>query len=341
MRHLKYFNLEKVDINVGPEVEDPLGKNLIGFRYPELAFSFDKNLEQIRRITKKRRENETFEFVAESQPWILDYVDTPDTFKVNSLLFRSDEFTKQHEGKHIIFSGCSNTYGFSLYNHEIWPWKLYNKIKEKEKVSGYYNLAIPGTGPLNMISDIFKYINRYSKPDAIFINLPLLSRFYVLVNDNGKDLEFEEEINLTKKIPQWHHAIPKTHDDNVRPSFNGSGEHKPDEKYHPIIAEKFIYVYQYIMMLETFCKVNNIQLYIFSHNLSTNWFLSQTELTSFINISGSMFEMKKTYELMLDYMSANKNDKFALTGRDKVHEGTSYQHAWAELAYSWYASNNY
>jgi hypothetical protein len=341
MIKLEYHNITGADVNVGPEVGHPLDKGLSGFAYPELGFTFDKDLNEIRRICKNRHEYETFEYVAKDQTWVLDYVNEPDTFKVNSLLFRSDEFTKNHDGKHILFSGCSNTYGFSLYNHEIWPWLLYNKIKEKEKVSGYYNLAIPGTGAFSMVSDIFKYINNYSKPDVIFINLPLLSRFYSLVNDTGSSLEFDKEINLIKKIPTWHHSIPITHDDNVRPSFDGSTLNKPDEKYHPIIAEKFIHVYQYLMMLETFCKINNIQLYVFSHNLSTNWFLSQTDLHSFKNISATMRDVKMAYELMLDYMSLNKNDKFSMQGRDKIHEGTSYHYAWSELAYSWYKNNNY
>jgi len=341
MIKLKYHGLPNVDVNVGPDVENPLDKGLTGFRYPELAFSFNKSLEDIRLVCKTRRTYETFEYVAKDQPWVLDYVDAPDSFQVNSFLFRSDEFTKQHDGKHILFSGCSNSYGFSLYNHEIWPWLLYNKIKEKEKVSGYYNLSMPGTGPLNMVSDIFKYINKYSKPDVIFINLPLLSRFYTLVNDIGNTLEFAEEVNFSEKIPEWHHSIPVTSDDNVKPRFNGLSENVPDVKYHPIIAEKFIYVYQYLMMLETFCKINNIKLYIFSHNLTTNWFLSQTDLYSFKNISGKWKDLKKTYDLMLDYRLLNKDDKFALTGRDKVHEGTSYHYAWSELAYSWYSSDNY
>lgn len=340
MIKLAYHNINEAEVSVGPRVEHPLDKGLSGFAYPELGFTFDKDLNYIRTICKNRCDYETFEYVAKDQPWVLDYVNAPDTFKVNSFLFRSDEFSKNHDGKHILFSGCSNTYGFSLYNHEIWPWLVYNKIKENEKVSGYYNLAIPGTSALNMVSDIFKYINKYSKPDTIFINLPLLSRFYSLVKDTGKSLYFEKEIDLIKEIPTWHHSIPVTHNDNVRPTFDGSISNKSYERYHPIIAEKFITVYQYLMMLEIFCKINNIQLYIFSHNLSTNWFLSQTDLQSFKNIAGTLIETKQHYELMLEYMSLNKDDKFSMKGRDNIHEGTSYHYAWAKMAYSWYENDN-
>lgn len=341
MTKLKYHNIPTVDVNVYGKVEHSLNKNLIGFAYPELVFSFDKNLKEIINISKIRTEHQDFEHLTQYQPWILNYVNAPDSFQVNSLLFRSDEFKKEHDGKHILFSGCSNSYGASLYNHEIWPWIVYNKIKEKEKVSGYYNLSISGVGPLHIVSDVFKYIDNYSKPDTIFINLPHLSRFYSMPTDTGNNLEFAEEINLVQALPNWHHSVPEIDDDNIKLNFDGSVQIKLCEKYHPIIAEKFIYVYQYLMMLEIFCKINNIQLYIFSHNLSTNWFLDQTDLKSFKNITRTKQDLAINYDLMLEYMSLNKDDKFLLSGRDGIHEGTAYHYVWAELAYSWYKKGNY
>jgi hypothetical protein len=94
------------------------------------------------------------------------------------------------------------------------------------------------------------------------------------------------------------------------------------------------------MMLETFCKANNIELYIFSHNLSTNWFLDQTDLDSFKNISRTKDDIKLTQDLMAEYILLNKNDNFTINARDGIHEGTAYQYAWAELAYSWYKKDH-
>lgn len=341
MKTLKYHNMPAVDVNIGEKVESPLAKKLVGFAYPELVFSFNKNLDEIRSVCKNRTTFQTLEHIAQYQPWILDYLDAPDPLQVNSLLFRSDEFKKEHDGKHILFSGCSNSYGVGLYNSEIWPWIVYNKIKEKEKVSGYYNLSITGTGTANIVSDIFKYINAYSKPDTIFINLPNLSRFYSMPNHTNQGFEFIKEFDFLRSFPSWNHTVPtNAEDDNIRIKFTEMGEQMPVEKYHSVHAERFIYVYQYLMMLETFCKVNNIKLYIFSHNLSTNWFLDQTDLDSFKNISRTKDDLRITHELMLEYISSNKKDKFAIHGRDNIHEGTAYQYAWAELAYSWYEKDH-
>jgi len=333
MAKLKYHNIPTVDVNVYNKLDNPLSKNLLGFPYPELVFSF-KDLNEIRKVCNTRTENQDFSELSRNQPWILDYVNAPDPFQVNSLLFRSDEFKKEHDGKHILFSGCSNSYGASLYNHEIWPWIVYNQIKEKEKVSGYYNLSMSGIGPIHIVSDIFKYIDAYSKPDVIFINLPHLGRFYSMTSDTDTGFEFKKEINLTNDLPVWRHAVPEPGEDNNMKLYHL--QLIEDEKYHPIIAEKFIYVYQYLMMLETFCKINNIQLYIYSHNLSTTWFLNKTDLTSFRDISTTKTKQKILYELMNEYMRKNKKDKFALTGRDGIHEGTAFHYAWSKLAYLWY-----
>ena len=38
-----------------------------------------------------------------------------DEKEINSKNFRSNEFIKKHEGKHILFSGCSVTSGVGLF----------------------------------------------------------------------------------------------------------------------------------------------------------------------------------------------------------------------------------
>jgi hypothetical protein len=339
MRKYKYHEL--FDVDIAGAVDNPFSKNLVGYRYPELAFIFDIDINYIKNLSSNR--TESFEKIAESQKWILDYKDAPDSFRVNSLLFRSDEFVKNHDGKHILFSGCSNTYGFSLYNHEIWPWILYNKIKEKEKLSGYYNLAIPGTGVFEIVSNIFKYINLYQKPDVIFINLPHAARFYSLLSQSKEQyMTFDKEFKIDQVLNNnvfgtstnkgiYHNSIY-----NYAKDSNNQAEIS-----HSVVVEKYINVYQYLMMLEIFCKVNNIQLYIYSHNTFSNFFYSQIDLSCFKIIDKNPRDGKGFFDLVQEYISKNKNDKFAISGRDKTHSGTGYHYAWASLAYDWYASNNY
>lgn len=339
MRTYKYHGL--FDVDIAGAVDNPFNKNLIGYRYPELAFVFDLDLKYIKTISPYRYEN--FDEVAESQKWILDYTDAPDTFKVNSLLFRSDQFTKNHDGKHILFSGCSNTYGYSLYNKEIWPWLLYNKIKEKEKVSGYYNLAIPGTGVFEIVTNIFKYINKYTKPDVIFINLPHAARFYSLLSKSkGKYTTFDKEFRIDQLLNNNSFGSSLNNGVYHNSIYNyAKNSNNESEISHSVVVEKYINVYQYLMILEIFCKLNNIQLYIYSHNTFSNFFYSQIDLSCFKIIDKNPSDGRGFFKLVQEYISNNKDDKFALTGRDGVHGGTGYHYAWASLAYDWYASNNY
>lgn len=99
-------------------------------------------------------------------------IDFKEMFKLNSSGLRSDEFTEVHDGKHILFAGCSITFGDGMPLDYIWPKIVYNEIAKTEKVSGYFNVGRPGASNIWIIMQIFKYIELYGMPDVIFINLP-------------------------------------------------------------------------------------------------------------------------------------------------------------------------
>lgn len=99
-----------------------------------------------------------------------------DLYSLNSFGLRSDEFTNEHNGKHILFAGCSNTVGDSFYNDLIWPKKLYDMLSKEEKTSGYYNVGVCGASISEIISQVNNYIDKFGSPDLIFINLPNLER---------------------------------------------------------------------------------------------------------------------------------------------------------------------
>ena len=245
--------------------------------------------------------------------WVIDYKDNPDTFNVNSVFFRSDEFTRNHNGKHILFSGCSVTYGVGLYTKELWSYLLYNKIKEKENISGYYNLGTPGTGTFDIIFNIFKYIKSYGNPDAIFIDLPDLSRFYALLDKNSqswKDTSYEPLDYINNS---YFHA------------------HYKGLEISNIVNEKNIYIYQYLAMLESYCMSNNIKLYLFSYVDATSFFIKMTDIQRYFHINSNDL-LKKVY----DYHENNIEDKFYLLARDNSHPGTALHNAWAEIMFDHY-----
>jgi hypothetical protein len=152
-------------------------------------------------------------------------------YKVNSYAFRCDEFTTNHKGKHVLFSGCSNTYGIGLKKEEVWAYKVYKKINETEGSSGYFNVGVGGNNIINSILNIFKYCKKFGNPDVIFINLTNELRFF----------NYDE----TKK--QYRVTNYKIFHD----------------KYH--IAK--LINYNFYFMLEQYCKSNNIKLFSFSWNL--------------------------------------------------------------------------
>lgn len=297
-----YHNSIKLLTNVA--VTNPFDSKLQGWRTVEDALIF---------------KNDSLE-IADHAKWIIDYKDNPDTFNVNSDFFRSDEFTTIHNGKHILFSGCSVTYGVGLYTKELWSHLLYNKIKEKEEVSGYFNLGTPGTGVFDIVFNIFKYIKNYGNPDVIFIDLPDLSRFYALI-DSSTD--------------QWNDTISKNSLDYIKRNYRHAN-YKEQIDNQSIIYEKRIYIYQYLHMLETYCLSNNIQLYYFSYVDEVSRFINITDLQRYHNLDSN-----EVLSSVYNYHNNNPEDKFYLIARDNNHPGTGLHYAWSEIMFNVYKRENY
>jgi hypothetical protein len=228
-------------------------------------------------------------------------------FNVNSLGYRSENFTKHHDGKHILFSGCSVTYGIGLEEEEIWSKKLFNKISKDEKLSGYFNLSQPGVGILEIVSGIYKYINSFGNPDCIFLNIPDIGRIYLYDNENDSFFcaNFSFQNNDTK--------------------------YKNDKKPRFILSKTFLIVcYQYLLALETYCKSNNIDLYYL------NW--SKEEKFS-NNVDLKNLHIFKDTDMeyhVSEYLKQNQGDQNALYARDKKHFGTATHYAWSEMLYNVY-----
>ena len=144
--------------------------------------------------------------------------------ELNTLFHRSDNFKKEHEGAHVIFCGDSYTFGTGLLEDEIWSKKLYKKLSEEIKLSGYFNLSHPGIPISSLIFDMFRYFKEYGNPDIIFLNLTTPYRLFRM-ND--------EKDGGHKNIP----------------IANSLSE---------------MISYQYYYMLEIYCLSNKIELYTFS-----------------------------------------------------------------------------
>lgn len=94
----------------------------------------------------------------------------------NSLGYRSDEFTKNHNGEHVLFAGCSETEGVGGNLDLCWSYMTYKKLSETTKLSGFFNLSRGGWGHDVIVANIIQYVNTYGKPSKIYMLLPNLSR---------------------------------------------------------------------------------------------------------------------------------------------------------------------
>jgi len=222
--------------------------------------------------------------------------------ELNTKGYRSDEFKVDHKEKHILFSGCSYTFGQGVLLEELWAKKVYNLINKQELCSGFFNLGVMGTSIFNQISDIFKYFKTYGNPDVIFLNFPDLNRMYIY---DITDQSFHEG---------WY-----------------------NDSYLYIFK---IIAYQQYMMLTHYCNVNNIKLYSFSWD-------NQNKLP-LRDFRKSLINLKTFYEYnnkdlavhILNYISRNKNDKYAELARDGGHFGTAYHDYWSKFIYKKYIDDN-
>lgn len=209
--------------------------------------------------------------------------------ELNDFNFRSDNFKDIHKNLHILFTGCSNTWGFALYKEEMWSKILYDKIKNLNNVSGYFNLSVPGTSILSQIVNLFKYFNKYGNPDVIFFNMPDPLRFYSYEN--------------------------RLIDSNY------------SEKSLPVLK---LLIYQNYLMLEQYCKSNNIKLFSFSWHENTEDFMSKLFKKTYYSID------KKIITNYLYEYSNKTNNIYAIKARDGIHFGTGYNLYWANFMYEKY-----
>lgn len=206
-----------------------------------------------------------------------------------NLKFNSDPFTDKHIGKHILFAGCSVTYGVGLPDfNKSWSSIVYNTIKTNEAVSGFYNIAYPGHSISLQVSTIFRYIKKYGKPDVIFFNLPSTSRTFAFTDGL--------------------HTSQVTSDDEI--NYPGS------------IAIAEHYNYESYLYLESYCKAQNIKLISITWS-TNNDVKSDPGVTHnlFFKEFESYYKSKTSIEKFLENYLIKNNGNNLLLGSDNQHPG--------------------
>ena len=168
-------------------------------------------------------------------------------YQYNEDFFRSDSFKKVHDGKHILFSGCSETEGVGGNIENAWSHMLYNKISKEEKCSGFFNLAKSGWGWSRIIINALIYFKKYGYPDTYFILLP----------NHQRKFYYKEKFDNIKEDTDWvyYQTYPKHYEqkDNKIEKLSEPKEYLEDFVFFLINWKTFLEL----------CKSNNVKL-IFS-----------------------------------------------------------------------------
>jgi hypothetical protein len=224
-----------------------------------------------------------------------------DAFNVNSYNYRCDEFIKKHNRKHILFSGCSYTFGTGLTKEETWANQVYKKFDDKYGCSGYFNLGLKGNNIYSSILNIFKYCKNFGNPEAIFINLPESKRFFDFDKKESK-----------YKITYYN---------------------KVDDSFY---INKLI-TYNTYLMLEQYCNSNNIKLFSFTYDcLDKDGFECTNELFKKFNFKTFYYINQEKMVEDLFLLKQTKNNKYFDLARDKRHRGTGWNLLWSDFIWKKY-----
>lgn len=215
-------------------------------------------------------------------------------YKLNNFGHRSDDFnTLSFDKVNILFAGCSTTFGEGLKQKHRWTDRLYERLSHIHKNIGPLNvLSYPGFGVNVIIPNIFKYIEKFGKPDIIFFLAP----------DYFRDIDFD---NSGKTLP------------NIKIDY------ETDEIEDGSNAETMFILYvDYIRVLEIFCKLNNIKLFFSTWDSRSHYLLQLSQLNTYQPVvNDSQIELKKTKYLRY-YDSLDVNDRaYAYDARDGDHPG--------------------
>lgn len=258
----------------------------------------------------------------------------------NSYNYRCDEFSNIQNGKTILFSGCSVTFGEGLEKEETWPWMVYSKIKESTEVSGYFNLAMPGTSLALIIMRLFKYFNEFGNPDVIFLNIPPMTRFLSIIDDENGDR------NVVTAMMDEQQLAKKGQQDSI------------------FFAKAINF--ELYNMLDLYCKNANIKLISFSwlkpgdgswHDNFADWmseikndrysFANPAELlngfSSYTNIYNK-YNLEKYIDRYIQKMGTPALNKIKIPyiyARDKAHPGIIKQSFFANAALNIWDKNKY
>lgn len=261
----------------------------------DIVFNYSESSYNIRPSIYSHKPNETFYLTTTEENLEIEK-DDQISYKLNNFGHRSDDFVKLDSLKtNILFAGCSTTFGEGIKQKHRWTDRLYEELKNYHENLGNLNvLSYPGFGAETIIPNIFKYCKNFGLPQIIFILIP----------DIPRGLGFDEH--------RTDHFIP-----NIKVDY------KNKKLKDDLSAEEMYGAFINILrMLDIFCEINNIKLFIGTWDTDTDLILQKSNLNSFVSVVSNFNEELASIKFFRLYDNLNKYDqKLAYDSRDGFHPG--------------------
>jgi hypothetical protein len=270
-----------------------------------------------------------FDGVAKSIGFNLDGTTKEASYNVkcNSLGFRSDEFKSNHDdGMHILFAGCSETFGEGGPLEDAWAYKTYTAINSIEKTTGYFNIGFPGKGYQDIINLSLEYINLYGSPDHLILAFPSILRKVAWVEVD--DLDIPEVFDKKTFIDGYYMVMPRRHKGS-KGKINGvyflagSGLKLKNEFVNSDINTEYANFYLAMKTLEALCKEKKINL------LWTCIDMFSKEINKAVNddFRESFIPVLVLEGETLEYMALHPGTTYE---KEDGHRGTADHSIWSE-----------
>lgn len=240
-------------------------------------------------------------------------------YQYNNEYYRCDDFKSQHDGLHILFAGCSETEGVGGSIEDTWTDKLYKRISESNKVSGFYSIARSGYGWQKIITNFQVYVKKYGFPNFLFVLLPNVGREYRYYTDT--------------QVYRYYQLYPENHeiDDNGICTFDNNYKIPAVKAYenNTILLQEY---YKTLIdfkisweLFEKFCETNGTKM------LWSTYDLIDMHNINFLNIGKNFFSIDTEG---VDNYIKNQNNFIITKNSFKLrdgHSGSAIKEYWAKM----------
>jgi len=259
-------------------------------------------------------------------------LDQSNSYFINSLCFRGEDFNKDNE---LVVAGCSFTFGLGLPEKEIWGSQIANTLNMK-----YSNISKPGDSVVAIINNIYKYFEEYGHPKILLCLFPDFYRFIVPINTETlitRNTYFP--VHPDSMLSSTHIIFQESEKYSMKPHYS-------ENVFSPDLP--FFYSYQYIKMLEQYCKEAKIlflwstwsnQLYkliVQQENISNNfvylksdrWEKNNDGIDVYLDECNEHDYLKPLYPNNFDRSTDIEDEKYY--SKTANHSGVHKHRHWAE-----------